>query len=49
MQANPVKVGPFYDEAQIIVKKSDDLVRYITELKARCLSTSQVILMNNRW
>ena len=38
--SNQVKVGPFYDQAQAIVKKSDDLVRYITELKARCLSTS---------
>jgi gliding motility-associated protein GldM len=38
--SNQVKVGPYYDEAQTIVKKSDDLVRYITELKARCLSTS---------
>ncbi len=38
--SNQVKVGPFYDKAQTIVQKSDDLVRYITELKARCLSTS---------
>jgi len=38
--SEPVKVAPFFDEAEIIVKKSDDLVRYITELKARCLSTS---------
>ena len=38
--SNQVKVGPFYDQAQAIVKKSDDLVRYITKLKARCLSTS---------
>ncbi|MDA0568138.1 MAG: gliding motility protein GldM [Bacteroidetes bacterium] len=38
--SNPVKVGPFLDQAQAIVKRSDDLVRYITELKARCLSTS---------
>lgn len=38
--SNQVKVGPFYDQAQAIVQKSDDLVRYITELKARCLSTS---------
>ena len=38
--SNQVKVGPFYDKAQEIVKKSDDLVSYITELKARCLSTS---------
>tara|TARA_B100000767_G_scaffold271639_1_gene297669 strand:- start:11845 stop:13566 length:1722 start_codon:yes stop_codon:yes gene_type:complete len=38
--SNQVKVGPFYDQAQAIVKKSDDLVLYITELKARCLSTS---------
>jgi len=38
--SNQVKVGPYYDEAQTIVKKSDNLVRYITELKARCLSAS---------
>ena len=38
--SNQVKVGPFYDKAQTIVQKSDDLVRYITELKARCLSSS---------
>ena len=38
--SEPVKVAPFFDEAQTIVKKSDDLVSYITELKARCLSTS---------
>jgi gliding motility-associated protein GldM len=38
--SNQVKVGPYYDEAQIIVEKSDNLVRYITELKARCLSAS---------
>ena len=38
--SNQVKVGPFYDQAQEIVKKSDELVGYITELKARCLSTS---------
>ena len=38
--SEPVKVAPFFDEAQTIVKKSDDLVRYITQLKARCLSTS---------
>lgn len=38
--SNQVKVGPFYDQAQAIVQKSDDLVRYITELKARCLASS---------
>jgi gliding motility-associated protein GldM len=38
--SNQIKVGPYYDEAQNIVEKSDELVRYITELKARCLSTS---------
>jgi len=38
--SNQVKVGPFYDEAQNIVKISDDLVKYMTMLKARCLSTS---------
>ncbi|MDG2363406.1 MAG: gliding motility protein GldM [Flavobacteriales bacterium] len=38
--SNQVKVGPFYDEAQNIVKTSDDLVRYMQMLKARCLSTS---------
>ena len=38
--SEPVKVAPFFDEAQTIVKKSDDLVRYITELKARCLASS---------
>jgi len=37
---NPIKVAPFYDQAQVINEKSDELVRYITELKARCLSTS---------
>ena len=38
--SEPIKVAPFFDEAQSIVQKSDDLVRYITELKARCLSSS---------
>ena len=39
--SNQEKVGPFYDKAQAIVKKSDDLVKYITQLKARCLSVSE--------
>ncbi|PCJ82632.1 MAG: hypothetical protein COA49_00795 [Bacteroidetes bacterium] len=39
--SNQEKVGPFYDEAQVIVRKADNLVKYITELKARCLSVSE--------
>ena len=39
--SNKEKVAPFYDVALDIRKKSDSLVLYITELKARCLSTSE--------
>ena len=39
--SNQEKVAPFYDQAQEIREKSNELVRYIIELKARCLSTSE--------
>jgi len=38
---NQEKVAPFFDQAQEIREKSNELVRYIIELKARCLSTSE--------
>jgi len=39
--SNQVKVGPFYDEAQKITKKSEDLITYLNKLKARCLAASE--------
>ena len=39
--SNQEKVGPFYDEAQVIVEKSNTLIKYITKLKAHCLATSE--------
>ena len=39
--SNQEKVGPFYDESQVIVEKSNTLIKYITKLKAHCLSTSE--------
>tara|TARA_B110000091_G_scaffold161684_1_gene172414 strand:+ start:211 stop:1944 length:1734 start_codon:yes stop_codon:yes gene_type:complete len=39
--SNQEKVGPFYDKAQDIVKKSESLISYITKLKARCLASSE--------
>ena len=38
--SNPVKVGPFFDEAQNIKDTSDELIKYIRHFKARCLSAS---------
>ena len=39
--SNQEKVGPFYDESQVIVEKSNTLIKYITKLKAHCLATSE--------
>jgi gliding motility-associated protein GldM len=39
--SNQVKVGPFYDEAQKITKKSEELITYLNKLKARCLAASE--------
>lgn len=39
--SNKEKVGPFYDEAQVILEKSNTLIKYITKLKAHCLATSE--------
>ena len=39
--SNKEKVGPFFDEAQEITKKSEDLITYLNQLKARCLATSE--------
>ena len=39
--SNQEKVGPFYDEAQEIMQNSKNLIKYITKLKAHCLSTSE--------
>lgn len=38
---NPEKVGPFYNKAEEISKDADNLVTYINQLKARCMSTSE--------
>jgi gliding motility-associated protein GldM len=38
--SNPEKVGPFFDEAQKIKDRSDELIKYIRHFKARCLSAS---------
>ena len=40
-KSNQEKVGPFYDESQVIVEKSNTLIKYITKLKAHCLATSE--------
>lgn len=39
--SNQEKVGPFFDEAQSIVNQSETLITFITQLKARCLATSE--------
>ena len=38
--SNKEKVAPFYDQAMDIREKSNELVSYIIELKARCMSAS---------
>lgn len=38
---NQQKVGPFYNKAEAITKDADELVTYISQLKARCMSTSE--------
>ena len=38
---NKEKVGPFMDEAREVRERSDNLVNYITQLKGRCMATSE--------
>jgi gliding motility-associated protein GldM len=38
---NKEKVGPFMDKAREVRGKSDNLVNYITQLKGRCMATSE--------
>jgi gliding motility-associated protein GldM len=38
---NQEKVGPFYAQAEVITKEAGDLVTYISQLKVRCMSTSE--------
>ena len=38
---NKEKVGPFMDKARDVRERSDDLVNYITQLKGRCMATSE--------
>jgi len=39
--ANEEKVKPFYNRAEIVKSDADSLVTYISQLKARCMSTSE--------
>ena len=39
--SNQEKVGPFFDEAQEITERSENLITYLNKLKSRCLSTSE--------
>ena len=38
---NKEKVGPFMDKAREVRGRSDNLVNYITQLKGRCMATSE--------
>ena len=38
---NKEKVGPFMDKARDVRDRSDNLVNYITQLKGRCMATSE--------
>ena len=38
---NKEKVGPFMDKARDVRERSDNLVNYITQLKGRCMATSE--------
>ena len=38
---NKEKVGPFMDKAREVRGQSDELVNYITQLKGRCMATSE--------
>lgn len=38
---NKEKVGPFMDKAREVRSESDQLVNYITQLKGRCMATSE--------
>ena len=38
---NKEKVGPFMDKAREVREQSDELVNYITQLKGRCMATSE--------
>ena len=38
---NKEKVGPFMDKAREVRGESDQLVNYITQLKGRCMATSE--------
>ena len=38
---NKEKVGPFMDEARDVRERSDNLVNYITQLKAHCMAVSE--------
>ena len=38
---NKEKVGPFMDQARDVRDRSDNLVNYITQLKGRCMATSE--------
>ncbi|MGB1635555.1 MAG: hypothetical protein ACPHBR_02120, partial [Flavobacteriales bacterium] len=45
---NKEKVGPFMDKAREVRGKSDNLVNYITQLKGRCMATSEGVYVKEK-